>query len=373
MTTLRVIVDEMISPQPGGTARYTEELTKALIKHAPGGAEVAGFIGSSPEIDYARVIERLPGLSGLFKSALTSQQLSSSWQHGFTRMPTGMLHAPSLFAPLRKHDRVNGVDQTVVTIHDVEAWTHPESAGSRRASWTRAMAGRAFKYADAVVVPTHAVASELDNIFDFGDRLRVIGGAVSSRLTVPIDADARAIELQLPERYLLAIGGRDARRGTNQLLEALALPGAPTLPLLIVGADDQLEKAVSDAGLAPDRVIALGHLSDADLSVTLDRASVFVYPTLADGFGMQLLEAFHFGTPVVHSDNPSVVEVSGGAGLAVETQPVKSYPSRLAEALGRVVDDDELATRLGILGQDRAGLFSWRASAEQVWQLHADL
>jgi hypothetical protein len=57
MTTLRVIVDEMISPQPGGTARYTEELTRALIQHAPRGCEVAGIVASSVESDYARITD----------------------------------------------------------------------------------------------------------------------------------------------------------------------------------------------------------------------------------------------------------------------------------------------------------------------------
>ena len=81
----------------------------------------------------------------------------------------------------------------------------------------------------------------------------------------------------------------------------------------------------------------------------------------------------HFGTPVVHSDSPSLVEVAGGAGLAVPLDDAVGYPARLAAAIDSVANDSELATRLGILGEDRARLFSWRASAEKVWQLHADL
>jgi glycosyltransferase involved in cell wall biosynthesis len=374
MTTLRVILDEMISSRPGGAARYTEELTRALIRNAPAGAEVAGIIASSPAPDYDRIATRLPGLGDLFKSALSRQQLTSAWQHGFTRVPSGMLHAPSLFAPLRRHDRVNSrANQTIVTIHDVEAWTHPESVGARKASWTRAMANRAFKYADAVVVPTHAAAAELDEIIPFGDRLRIIGGAVSSRLSIGDDAAERAEGLALPERYLLTIDGSGTRHGLTQLLAALALPGATDLPLLVVGEDDTLAASVVHAGLPPERVVGLGHLSDADLSVVLDRATVAVFPTLVDGFGISLLEAFHFGAPVVHSDNSSLVEVAGGAGIAVEYRHGQGYAARLGEAIAQIVDDEEFSRRLGILGQDRAGLFSWRASAEQVWQLHADL
>jgi glycosyltransferase involved in cell wall biosynthesis len=64
-TTLRVIIDQMIAPVPGGIGRYTEELTRELIATAPLGCDVAGVVSASPESDYADVLERLPGLSNL--------------------------------------------------------------------------------------------------------------------------------------------------------------------------------------------------------------------------------------------------------------------------------------------------------------------
>ncbi len=118
---------------------------------------------------------------------------------------------------------------------------------------------------------------------------------------------------------------------------------------------------------------SLGFLADADLAVALDRAAVFVFPSLAEGFGLPVIEAFSLGTPVVHSDDPALLEVSAGAGLSVEREPAVGYPSRLAGAIRSVVDDRELATRMGFEGQDRARTFSWRDAAERVWQLHADL
>ncbi|MGV8884453.1 MAG: glycosyltransferase family 4 protein [Microbacteriaceae bacterium] len=380
MTTLRVIIDEMLAPVPNGIARYTEELTRALVTFAPLNCAVEGIVSASTEAEYATISERVPGLSGLYKSSLARRELVTAWQHGFTRLPGGgMIHATSLLAPLSRHDRMNNSGhQIAVTIHDVVAWTHPDSLTSRRVAWHHAMAQRAHKYADAVVVPTHAVAAELSEILDFGDRLRVIGGAVSDRLVVPSNADVRAIRLGLPDRYLLTIGGLESRRGIDHLLAALALPGASQLPLLVVGPDDgdgdgSVSAAAAAAGLAPDRVIALGHLTDENLSVVLDRAEMLVFPTLAEGFGMSMLEAFHFGTPVVHSDAPALIEVAGEAGIAVALDDRDGYPQRLADAIAQVENDSDLAARLGTYGRDRAGLFSWRTSAEKVWQLHADL
>jgi len=379
MTTMRVIIDEMLSPTPNGISRYAEELTRALIQYAPPGCYVEGIVSASTEPEYAVVNERLPGLSSLYKTSLARRELVSAWQHGFTRLPGGgMIHAPSLLAPLGRHDRVNATGQQIaVTIHDVVAWTHPQSLSTRRIAWHKAMAKRAHKYADAVVVPTHAVADELRDILDFGDRVRVVGGAVSPRLEVPSDADDRADRLDLPERYLLTMGGLESRGGIEHVLAALALPGATDLPLLVVGPDESdgrsIAAAAAEAGLPEGRVTTLGYISDADLSVVLDRAVLLVFPSVAEGFGLAVLEAFHFGTPVVHSDVPAIVEVAADAGIAVPIDDIEGYSGRLAEAMTRVADDAELAARLGTYGRDRAGLFSWQSAAEHVWQLHADL
>src|SRR3954451_5915609 len=101
MITLRVIVDEVTAVPNGGMSRYAEELTRALIATAPRGSDVAGIVSASPEPDYQRIAELLPGLRELYKSPLARRELSAAWQHGFTRLPgAGIVHATSLLAPL---------------------------------------------------------------------------------------------------------------------------------------------------------------------------------------------------------------------------------------------------------------------------------
>jgi hypothetical protein len=285
MTTLNVVIDEMLATPRNGISFYTEELARGLIEYAPSGCFVEGIVASSTEQEYAEIASRLPGLSGLFKSALTRRDLTAAWQHGFTPVPSGMIHAPSLFAPLRNHDRLHSrSSQIAVTIHDLTAWTHPEFLTSRQVSWAKAMTQRAYRYADAIVLPTHAVAAELGEILDFGDRVRVIGGAVRPSLAVPENADLRVATLELPDRYLLAMGDTGPRHGIESLLAALAITTSDALPLLVVGGEHQpgaLAAAATAAGLAEGRVRSLGQLDDADLAVVLDRATVFVYPPVA--------------------------------------------------------------------------------------------
>ena len=161
------------------------------------------------------------------------------------------------------------------------------------------------------------------------------------------------------------------------LITALGLPGAPDLPLIVLGPDTwgelDLASVADEAGLEPGRVRAISGLSDSDLAVVIARASVFVYPSLEEGFALPIIEAFHLGTPVVHSDAPALVEAAGDAGVMVERADAKGYPARLADAVNRVLGDSVLRGRMSIFGGDRSRAFSWRDSAERVWQLHADL
>lgn len=377
MTTLRVVVDQMVTPLPNGLARYAEELTRALIQTAPRGCAVEGIVSALGPEKIAAVEEALPGLAELHRTTLPRRELAAAWQLGIVpTLGTGMIHSPSLLAPLRRHDREFDATQMIVTIHDTLPWTHPKSLTPTTVAWQKGMLKRARKHADAIVVPTHAVAEQLAEIIDFGDRVRVIPGAVATSLALPLDAEWRASKLELPDEYILTVGSLDPRRGITSLIGGLGTPGAPDLPVLVLGPDTwgELSLAVvaDEAGLPEGRVRALGYLSDADLAVVLDRASVFVYPSLQEGFGLPLIEAFSFGTPVVHSDDPALMEVAGGAGVAVE-RGKKGYAERLADAVASVLSDTERAQRLRIAGEDRARSFSWRDSAERVWALHADL
>jgi glycosyltransferase involved in cell wall biosynthesis len=377
MVTLRVIAEPAVSAA-GAAARYTTELTRELVATAPAGCDVEAIVASHPEDELSALRERLPGLAKLTALPLRRKELTRAWQYGVpVPLGDGLIHAPTLLAPLFKHDRLNDGAQVVVSVHDAIAWTHPEFKTSD-AAWCKAMVKRARKHADAVVVPTHAVAEQLQQHCDFGDRVRVISGAVAPTLQSPADAQQRATGLYLPERYLLAIGSLKPSKGLPDLISAMSLPDLDGLPLLVVGPDTWHDQSVADlamqAGLPEGRVRPLGRLDDANLAVVLERAAALVVPSLADGFGLPILEAFQLGTPVIHSDDPALMETADGAGEAVELEDIGStYQERLSAAIKRVVEDSERAERLRVAGLDRVRAFSWRDSAEQVWRLHAEL
>lgn len=372
MPTLRVVLDQLLSPVPGGIGRYSEELTRALIATAPTGWTVGGIVARHPPDELALLRDQLPGLHSLQRSLLDRRALAFAWQHGVA-MPAGeVLHAPSLLAPLVRHAPPR---QLVATIHDTVPWTHPETLTPRGVSWHRAMAARAQRFADAVVVPTLAVAEELGDILDLGDRIHVVGSAVSTSLTPPDDADADARRLGLPPRFILAVGTLEPRKGLEPLVAALADPALGDLPLLVVGpvgwGGVDLAAVAERAGVAAHRVRALGRLRDEELALVYERATVFVLPSLAEGFGIPLLEAMHFGVPIVHSDAPALVEVAGGAGVIVARENANGYSARLAAAIASVTTDTTIASSMSRKSRRRSAKYNWLDSARAVWQLHA--
>jgi glycosyltransferase involved in cell wall biosynthesis len=286
-----------------------------------------------------------------------------------------LVHATSLLAPLHRHVPTSGRnDQTVVTIHDAIAWTDPELLTSRQVSWNRTMVKRAERFADAVVTPTHAVAEVLADTFAFGDRLRVIGGAPSSRLAPMDDDTERRQRLGLSADYVLTVAALDPRKGLDVLLEAVGQ--VPELSLVVAGAApaewDGIAQLARDRGLDTERLVLLDTLDDDDLAAVLQGATAFLQASRAEGFGLALVEALAFGVPVIHSDVPALVEVATDAGIVIPRgEPDEA--SRYADAIREVRDDSELRERLSLAAHDRARAFSWRDSAEKVWQLHADL
>jgi len=376
MITLRVIVDEVTAAPNGGLARYAEELTRQLIATAPRGSNVAGIVSASPEPDYVHLAERLPGLVELYKSPLARRELAAAWSHGFTRLPgAGMVHATSLLAPLHRHEQVSGRNnQTVVTVHDAIAWTDPDLLTPRQASWSRTMTKRAERFADAVVAPTHAVAEVLAENFQFGDRLRVIGGAPSSRLQPMPDDAARRERLGLRRDYLVTVAGLHRRKGLDVLIDALGR--VADIALVVVGAApgdaEGIAELAREREVNDDRLVVLDALDDDDLAAVLQGATAFLQASRAEGFGLALVEALAFGLPVIHSDAPALVEVAADAGIVVprdDPDEAEAYATAIREVLG----DTGLRDRLSLAARDRSRAFSWRDSAEKVWQLHADL
>ena len=197
--------------------------------------------------------------------------------------------------------------------------------------------------------------------------------AAAGRISVTPLAAAPALApagppAQLPDRFVLAVGTLEPRKNLPRLVEAYRrLPAAlqEEHPLVIVGrvgweAGETL-RALESLG---DRCLVLGVLSDEELAVAYARCSVFCYPSLAEGFGLPVLEAMAGGAAVITSDRSSLPEVGGDAVAYVDPTSVDSIAAALEELLGDPGRRDDLGGRAAA----RARTFSWDRTAELTLQ-----
>lgn len=354
-------LEQLLAPVPGGTGRYSRELASALAANAPDGCSVDGWAAWHRSTAAAKVA----GVAGPHRLPLGARALAEAWRRGTGPVPPGdVLHAPTLLAPPLARAGRRRRAALVVTVHDAVPWTHPETLTPRGARWHRQMARQVARDADAVVVPTHAVAAELARHLPLR-RVEVIGEGVSAAVArVPADADERAARLRLPAGgFALVVGTLEPRKGLDVALAATRLPAWPRLPLLVVGPSGWGEVALPDQG---DAVRLLGRLTDPDLAVAYARASVVLVPSRAEGFGLPALEAMAHGVPVVTSDVPALMEVVGGAGIAVPVGDPGALALGVQAALARHAD-------LGAAAHQRARAFTWDVAAAACWELYASL
>jgi glycosyltransferase involved in cell wall biosynthesis len=175
----------------------------------------------------------------------------------------------------------------------------------------------------------------------------------------------------LPGRYILHVGARRPHKNQGVLVQALTMLQArhPGVGLVLIGQPDprfpdKVGRLVTALGLS-DLVHRLADVDDATLLDLYANAAVFAFPSLAEGFGMPVLEAMAAGLPVVASDAQAVREVAGHGALIVPAR----QPGAWSQAIGRVLADPPLAGALRERGRTVAAGYTWARSAERTLEL----
>lgn len=179
----------------------------------------------------------------------------------------------------------------------------------------------------------------------------------------------------LPNKYILFVGSDYPHKNLASLLKAFSnLTKAGRLKdyrLVVAGNDYYLR---GNGFLRPelkelgDKVKNIGYVDDALLPLLYNGADMFVYPSLYEGFGFPVLEAFACGTPVVCSNATSLPEVVGDAALLVDA----SKPDEISRAVAEIVNDDGLRHALIEKGRKRAELFPWELCAQKTHDLYRE-
>lgn len=355
---VRILVDYRPAlRQRSGVGEYIHNLITALAAGPGRGDEIVLFSSSLRDrLDP----QALRGLR-VADRRVPVRMLNRAWHRlgwppieVLVRGPFDVAHSPHpLMVPSRTAARV-------VTIHDLDFLSHPErTEGDVRRDYPRFVRQHAH-LADHIVVNSAHTAGEVHQ------RLGVPRAAIT---VCRAGAPAWSARTQAPDPgHILFVGTLEPRKNIGGLLDGytrLLEDGGDVPDLVIAGrptpaAAPWLERLK----VAPleGRVHHLGYVTDAHRRTLYEQARLLVLPSFNEGFGLPVLEAMTVGVPVVASDRGAIPEVLGDAGLMVDPED----PDALAQAMGRMLRDGELAHRSAARGVRRALTFNWQASAEAL-------
>lgn len=177
-------------------------------------------------------------------------------------------------------------------------------------------------------------------------------------------------------RFVLAVGQGSPYKNHAAVVRGFlqAFGDDPTAYLVLVrrpkrgSSDEELQSLLADPRLN-SRLIHLPRVSGEELKALYSLATVFLFPSLYEGFGLPILEAMACGTAVITSDHGAMAEVGGDAALLVDPR----QPAQIGKALRRLFDDDDLRQRYEAQGLARAADFSWKTCAEQTLTAYRDV
>jgi glycosyltransferase involved in cell wall biosynthesis len=274
-----------------------------------------------------------------------------------------ILWSPANSGPLQ-------VEQQVVTIHDLGPLEHPEWFRPAFARFYRMLLPRLVARARAVIVPSRYTKTRLLEIFGCGeDKITIIPEGVDRAHFYPrqrVEIERLRVRWGLPENFILAVGSLQPRKNISGLLAAWKLveSNSPSLGLILVGTyGDQF---TSQPAFKNRRAVRfLGYVPDEDLPGLYSAANGYVCASFEEGFGLTVLEAMACGTPVIASRSGGLPDLLDQSGLLFDPYS----PDELAVSIERLVDEPGLQAELASRGYERAKGFTWRNTAEMVWEL----
>lgn len=260
----------------------------------------------------------------------------------------------------------------VSTIHDLALLKYPETAHpqilkAHQRSWEILKK----RQAEIITVSQAAKKDIIQLLAIPAFRVHVIPEALPQEMRLSNEALTESQTQQLRQAlgldkpYVLFVGTREPRKNLRRLIEAWT-PLRQDLQLLIAGAEGW-DETTGAPYQHTKNLRFLGKVSDQELNVLYAEAEALVFPSLDEGFGLPILEAFYHGTPVVAADIPPLVEVAGNAAELVDP----ASPESIRQGIERILNETPQQQRHRLQRMIiRLQMFSWRQVAEQTLEVY---
>lgn len=395
---MRIVIDlqaaQSKSSKNRGIGRYALSLSKAILRNPAGNEILIALNGSFPEsinairgsfeglIPQSQIVvwPGIPGVNSGNTSCNSLRQASEILRESFiSNLKPDMVLVSSLFEGLDE-DIVTSIGalpnryKTAVILYDLIPLIHRSHYLENRvvATWYEEKLAQ-LKRADLLLSISGSSRQEaIDHLsFDANHTINISSDADSCfrHLTLPED-ERRAIQTRygLTRPFVMYTGGIDYRKNIEGLIRSFSrLPEnlRDEYQLAIVCAVSQekrreLYRVVTDCGLKQRNVVMTGFVPESDLVALYNLCSLFVFPSLHEGFGLPALEAMRCGAPVIASNTSSLPEVIGHEAALFDPHS----ETDITEAIRRALSDQVFRSELIAQSAQQARCFSWDASAK---------
>lgn len=269
--------------------------------------------------------------------------------------------------------------KTVVTIYDMVYKLYPETMYKSNYDLLSKNTQRSAQAADIILTISENSKEEIVDLLNVPDeKVKIAYPATDTSVFYPktevTDRNILINKYGIDREYILYLGTLEPRKNIPALVKAFKIVSNENqdIKLVLAGGKgwkyNEIFTLVQQLKLE-DRIIFTGYIDEGDIPVVLSNAIMFVFPSIYEGFGMPPLEAMACGTPVIVSNSSSLPEVVGDAGIQVEPKDIE----RMANEMGRLINDTELRKHYSKKGIVQAKKFSWEQSAKTVLDIYHSL
>lgn len=345
-----------------GIGRYTYELARALA------AATELTILFDPNASSAEFrLTKLPVKR--IAVPISPRSLAQQWiiPDRLRRLNAAVYHSPYYLMPYS-----TGAP-TALTVYDVIP-LHSLAGFSRRQRWLFWAAHfLAFNASDRVITLSQAARADFLARFRLpANEVLVIAPGLTENFAPPTREALHTVRMtyQLPEQYLLYVGSQKPHKNLPALIRAYATLPKSAPALMIAGPEEaRFPQARQAAAPLGDRVRFLGRVPDEDLPALYAGATLYLQPSLLEGFGFPVLEALGCGAPVACADIPALRELAQSAALYFDPR----QPDSIAQTLSEALDSPGTLAALRERGQLRARAFTWERAALQTLEVYRQL
>lgn len=277
--------------------------------------------------------------------------------------------------------RIKG--KVITTIHDMTYELYPETMDKRNLKRIKNDIQYSVNRADKIITVSESSKKDIINFLSVDEsKIEVIyNGVEYDRFNKSYSEDEKSkirVKYTLPENYILYMGTLEPRKNIESIIEAFSLfkkentPSSKNIKLVIAGKKGWLFESIFNLVHKlniKDDVIFTDYIAENDKSIIYNMASLFIFPSLYEGFGIPVLEAMASSVPVITSSVSSLPEVAGDAAILVAPKDIQS----IAKYIGEILGNEELNKNLVEKGHKQAKKFTWESSAEKLVNIYRNL